>query len=315
VGEFAIAIGAPFDLDYSVTFGHVSAKGRSSIIGGREGQSMDQDFIQTDANINPGNSGGPLVNINGEVIGINTLIRGLHTGIGFAIPSNMAREVSDKLISEGKYVRAWLGIGVVPLKDYAEYRDLAKGVSDGVVVRTIEQRGPAAKSKLRAADIITTVDGKPVSNAQQLRSAVRSKSLGSTITLEVIRGGKNLKIDVKTDAWPEEATPVANKKPAPAEETVKSFGLTVQSLTKELVEQFGVEKTDGVIVTEVENGSVAERNGIRPGDIITEVGDKPVTTPKQFKDALKQGDPKKGIILNFTSKGVSKFEILKDSGD
>jgi serine protease Do len=316
VGEFAIAIGAPFDLDYSVTFGHVSAKGRSSIIGGREGQSMDQDFIQTDANINPGNSGGPLVNVNSEVIGINTLIRGLHTGIGFAIPSNLAREVSDKLISDGKYVRAWLGIGVVPLKEFAEYRDLAKGTTDGVVVRTIEQRGPAAKSKLRPADIITTVDGKPVSNAQQLRSAVRSKSLGSTITLEVVRGGRNMKIDVKTDAWPEDATPVANsKKPAPTEESTRSLGLTVRPLTKELMEQYGVEKTDGVIVTEVEKGSVAEQFGLSPGDIITEVDHESVTTPKQFKDALKRADPKKGIVLNFTSKGVSKFEFLKDSGD
>src|SRR5580765_6614485 len=110
VGEFAIAIGAPFDLDYSVTFGHVSAKGRSHIID--NAPEMDQDFLQTDANINPGNSGGPLVNIDGEVIGINTLIRGLHTGIGFAIPSNLAREVSERLVADGKYVRSYLGIQI-----------------------------------------------------------------------------------------------------------------------------------------------------------------------------------------------------------
>src|SRR5205809_3205453 len=131
VGEFAIAIGAPFELDYSVTFGHVSAKGRSNII---PSVMMDQDFIQTDANINPGNSGGPLVNINGEVIGINTLIRGLHTGIGFAIPINLAREVSAQLISEGKYTRAWLGVGIRGLSEYPEYRDFVPGVKDGVVV-------------------------------------------------------------------------------------------------------------------------------------------------------------------------------------
>ena len=112
VGEFAIAIGAPFTFDYSVTFGHVSAKGRSNVVPGFEGAAMDQDFIQTDANINPGNSGGPLVNINGEVIGINTLIRGLHTGIGFAIPSNLAKEVADKLIANGKFTRAWLGVEI-----------------------------------------------------------------------------------------------------------------------------------------------------------------------------------------------------------
>src|SRR6185436_18520715 len=109
VGEFAIAIGAPFRLDYSVTFGHISAKGRSDVLTAYDGSAlMDQDFIQTDANINPGNSGGPLVNIEGEVIGMNTLIRGLRTGIGFAIPSSLAKEVSDKLISDGKFNRAWL---------------------------------------------------------------------------------------------------------------------------------------------------------------------------------------------------------------
>src|SRR6266581_4562879 len=129
VGEFAIAIGAPFSLDYSVTFGHVSAKGRH-VISGDEGAAMDQDFIQTDANINPGNSGGPLVNIDGEVIGVNALIRGLRTGIGFAIPSNLAREISDKLIADGKITRAWLGVGIRSLSDYTEFRDTVKGVDD-----------------------------------------------------------------------------------------------------------------------------------------------------------------------------------------
>src|SRR5436190_4606669 len=112
VGEFAIAIGAPFSLDFSVTFGHVSAKGRSNVVDGYEGATMDQDFIQTDALINPGNSGGPLVNIEGEVIGINTLIRGMHTGIGFAVPSNLAREIADQLIADGKFMRPWLGIAI-----------------------------------------------------------------------------------------------------------------------------------------------------------------------------------------------------------
>src|SRR6267142_3035098 len=132
VGEFAIAIGAPFSLDYSVTYGHVSAKSRSNIIEGAGGAVMDQDFIQTDANINPGNSGGPLVNINGEVIGINTLIRGLHTGIGFAIPSSLAKEVSDQLISDGRYTRSWLGVGIAPLREHAELRDLVGGSSPGM---------------------------------------------------------------------------------------------------------------------------------------------------------------------------------------
>lgn len=312
VGEFAIAIGAPFELDYSVTFGHVSAKGRSGII---NDPAMDQDFIQTDANINPGNSGGPLVNIDGEVIGINTLIRGLRTGIGFAIPVNLAKEVANELVTHGKYVRSWLGIGIRALKDHTEYREMIPGVSDGVVVTQIQPDGPAAKSDIKPTDVITAVDGKPVATAQQLKNEIRSKKIGQNVTLDVHRNGKNLKVKIKPDAWPDDAVPVANKRTPVEEEDAKNLGLTVKSVTKELAAQFGVEKTDGVIVTEVEQGSVADRKGIRAGDIITEVNQKAVTTAKEFRDALKSSDPKKGVIINFTSRGTSKFEILKDSGD
>jgi serine protease Do len=312
VGEFAIAIGAPFELDYSVTFGHVSAKGRSGII---NDPAMDQDFIQTDANINPGNSGGPLVNIDGEVIGINTLIRGLRTGIGFAIPINLAKEISSELVTKGKYVRSWLGIGIRALKDHTEYREMIPGVNDGVVVTQIQPDGPAAKSDLKPTDVITAVDGKPVATAQQLKNEIRSKKIGQNVTLDVYRKGKNIKIKVKPDAWPDEAIPVAHSRLPSEEEGTKNLGLTVRSLSRELADQFGVEKIEGVIVTEVEQGSPAARVGLRPGDIITEVNYKPVTTPKEFRDALKSGDPKKGHIINFTSRGTSKFEILKDSGD
>ena len=312
VGEFAIAIGAPFELDYSVTFGHVSAKGRSHII---EDLTMDQDFIQTDANINPGNSGGPLVNINGEVIGINTLIRGLHTGIGFAIPANLAREVSDKLVSEGKYVRSYLGVQIGTLREDTEYRDMVSGIKDGVVVKAIPPEGPAAKSDLRAGDVITAVDGKTVATSQQLKAEVRAKKVGDLVALDVFRAGKNLKVKVKTDAWPEENALVANRRQPAAEDASRDLGLTVKSLTRELADQFGVEKTEGVVVTEVEAGSAAERKGIKPGDIITEVNQKTVTTPKQFREAVKATDPKRGVVLNFTSHGTSKFEILKEDGE
>jgi serine protease Do len=308
VGEFAIAIGAPFQLDYSVTFGHVSAKGRSI-------HAMDQDFIQTDANINPGNSGGPLVNINGEVIGINTLIHGLHTGIGFAIPVNLVREVSDKLVSDGKYVRSYLGVNIKTLREDTEYRDLVSGITDGVVVSEIPPNGPAAKSDLRAGDVITAVDGKPVATSQQLKSEIRSKKVGQPVSLDVYRNGKTIKVKLKTEAWPDETTTVASKHDAPPEESAHDMGLTVKTLTKELADQFGVEKTDGVIITEVEAGSVAERRGLKAGDVITEVNQKPVTTPKQFHEALKATDPKKGAILNFTSHGTSKFEVIREAGE
>jgi serine protease Do len=315
VGEFAIAIGAPFELDYSVTFGHVSAKGRSRII---NDPTMDQDFIQTDANINPGNSGGPLVNIDGEVIGINTLIKGLRTGIGFAIPVNLAKEVSAKLISDGKYVRAWLGIGIQALRENSDYRDLVSDITDGVVVTLIQTNGPAAKSDLKPSDVITAVDGRPVASAQQLKNEIRSKKIGDAVTLDVHRGGKNIKVKVKPDAWPDDDVILAANKettPKTEEDSTTKFGLKVQAVTSELAEQYGLGKVTGVVVTEVQRGSAAERKGIRAGDVITEVNHKPVPSPKQFREVLKSIDPKKGVIINFTSRGTSKFEILKESGD
>lgn len=312
VGEFAIAIGAPFLLDYSVTFGHVSAKGRSDIIVDRL---MDQDFIQTDASINPGNSGGPLVNIDGEVIGINTLIRGMSTGIGFAIPSNFAREVADKLIADGKYVRAYLGVAISPLKGDNEYRDLITGVSDGVVITAIPPDGPAARSELKPGDVITAVEGKAVSTAQQLKNEVRSKKIGAPITLDVHRFGKNMKVKIKPDPWPEEAPSLSTRRKVETEEKASMLGLTVQAVTKDLAEQHGIDKTEGVLVTEVEKGSVGERKGIKPGDVITEVSGKAVNTPKQFAQVMKAADLKKGVVILYTTRGTSKIEVLRDDSE
>jgi serine protease Do len=207
VGEFAIAIGAPFEFDYSVTFGHVSAKGRSQVIPSRglqsQGATMDQDFLQTDASINPGNSGGPLVNLYGEVIGINTLIRGLRTGIGFAVPVNLAKDVSEKLIKDGKFPRLWLGIGIRGLREDDDAEEKVDGVEDGVLVTLIQKDGPASKSDLKTLDVITSVDGKNVFTAAQLRNEVRRKKAGSPVTLEIIRKSKPMKIKVHPEEWPE----------------------------------------------------------------------------------------------------------------
>jgi serine protease Do len=307
VGEFAIAIGAPFELDYSVTFGHVSAKGRSRLIPDNR---MDQDFIQTDASINPGNSGGPLVNIDGEVIGINTLIRGLRTGIGFAIPVNLVKEVADRLVSDGKYARSYLGVGIRSLSEYPELREVIPGIKDGVLVSEITPNAPVADSDLKAGDVITAVDGIKVTTSQQLRNEVRPKKIGQTVVLDVFRKGQELKIKVKTGAWPEEPKVVAQKSTPKPEGIVKELGMTLQNLTPELAEQFGVDKTKGVIVTEVESGSPADGK-LSAGDIITEVNRKAVTNTKEFQDNVKKGDLKKGIVINFQSKGTSKFEVIK----
>ena len=313
VGEFAIAVGSPFRLDYSVTFGHVSAKGRANVLEGYESVSMDQDFLQTDALINPGNSGGPLVNIDGEIIGINTLIRGLHTGIGFAIPSNLAKEVSDQLIAEGKFRRAWLGVVIGALRDDPELRQVIQGVHDGVVVSRIVPNGPAAKSELKPGDIITAVDGRDVSTAQQLRAEIRDKKVGEPVTLDVFRKGQISQVKVSPGEWVQSA-PVAAKAKTRATEghnTPATLGVTVQSLTAELAAQFGVSVTEGVLIAAVDKNSLAARKGLKAGDVITSIDQEPVNDPKQFQAAVKKADLKKGVLVNLVSGDTPRFEILK----
>ncbi len=321
VGEFAIAIGAPFSLDYSVTFGHISAKDRSNIPDPDDSSRvMDQSFLQTDANINPGNSGGPLINIDGEVIGINTLINGLHTGIGFAIPINLAREVADKLITDGKFTRSWLGIGIQSLRDFPEFRGLVDETQDGVVVTSIMPNGPASKSDLRAADIITAIDGKPVVSSQELKEDVRSRKPGQSITLNIFRlvehKGRSLVITVKAAEW------VDNSDTNDDTESVDKgsiggggLGLNVDTLTHDLADKYGVDMTNGVIVTSVTKTGLAARNqtDIKPGDIITSIDQKPVKNLKQYRDAMKKADTRRGVILNWISRdGTAKFNVLKE---
>jgi serine protease Do len=243
VGEFAIAIGAPFELDYSVTFGHVSAR----VAPRSFGSAMDQDFIQTDANINPGNSGGPLLNIEAEVIGINTMIRGLQTGIGFAIPSNLALEVANQLIEEGKFTRAWLGIEIGALREDEDLRGLVSGVEDGVVVRGIVKDGPAAKSDLKLRDVITTVDGQPVATAQELRANVRNRKIGSKLVLDVVREGKELKVEVSPEAWPEEMVAAARRGTSQTPQTHRP-GHHGQAIDARRGKEMSIEFSEGVVV-------------------------------------------------------------------
>ena len=312
VGELVVAIGAPFSLDYTVTFGHVSAKGRANVIEGLEGAAMDQDFIQTDALINPGNSGGPLVNLDGEVIGINTLIRGLHTGIGFAIPSNLAKEVSDVLISEGKFTRAWLGIAIQALRDNDDLRALLKGVDDGVIVSGILPDGPAARSDLKPTDVILAVDGVRVSTPQDLRSNVRGKKIGQPITLEVFRKGKAMQVKVSPSEWVQPMPAVAKARNVPAPEPASvNLGINVQALTRDLAKQFGLDANEGVLIASVDKNSPAARKGLRAGDVITSIDQQRVATPKEFREVIKKIDLKKGVLVNVISQKEARFEILK----
>ncbi len=312
VGEFAIAVGSPYELDYSVTVGHVSAKGRRVF---SDQMMFDQDFIQTDASINPGNSGGPLVNIYGEVIGINTLIRGMNTGIGFAVPVNLAKRVADMLIEDGKVTRAWLGVSITTLREDADYRDLAVGVEDGVVVRQFVPGGPAENSELELADVITEVDGNSVKSAEELKRELRLKKAGDSVTLGLMRNGKAREIEVETGAFPEEFTAVSRmrrseRKPE-ADTKAKLLGMTVQNINADLAKRFEVEVEKGVIVTAIENDSVAAEKGISPGDIVTRINSASVDSVATFKAAIEGEDLKKGVIVHLTSEGSQRFEVLK----
>jgi len=315
VGQFAFAIGAPFKLDYTFTYGVVSGKGRSKLLA-TSGYSIS-DYIQTDASINPGNSGGPLCDIDGKVIGMNTLINGINRGLGFAIPINMAKEIGDELIAGRKIMRPWLGIRIETLGDDPSIRDLFKGLDKGVVVRTIEGDAPAAKSDLKPFDVITHVDQAPVTTDSQLQHEILKKKIGQKVELTVWRKGQTMKVPVTTGELPNEISRASNEPPRlpqNREEEVGKFGLQVQELTKEMAQRFKLGVQKGVIVTDVAENSLAAQQGIEREDVITEVDGKPVTDVKTFREALNKADPKRGVLLYLDRKGSKTFAVLKAGG-
>jgi serine protease Do len=312
VGQFAFAIGAPFKLDYTFTYGVVSGKGRNKLIA-TPGYSIS-DYIQTDASINPGNSGGPLCDIDGRVIGMNTLINGLNRGLGFAIPINMAKEIGTELISGHKIVRPWLGIRIESLGDDPAIRDLFKGLDKGVVVRTIEADAPANKSELRPFDVITQVDGAAVTTDSQLQHEILKKKVGQNVELTVWRKGQTMKIPITTGELPSEISRASNEpaRPVPAKpEDLGKFGLQVQNLTKEVADRLHLDVNQGVIVTDVADNSIAGQQDIQREDIITEVDGKPVSNVQSFCEALNKADPKRGVLLYLDRKGNKTFAVLR----
>src|SRR5437867_5725154 len=312
VGQFAFAIGAPFKLDYTFTYGVVSGKGRSKLL--QTGAYSISDYLQTEASINPGNSGGPLCDIDGRVIGMNTLINGMNRGLGFAIPSNMAKEIGVELIAGHKIVRPWLGIRIETLGDDLSIRDLLKGTDKGVVVRTIEADTPAYRSDLRPFDVITHVDGTPVETDSQLQHEILKKKVGQSVELSVWRKGQTIKVSVKTGELPSEISRASNEpiQPAqPKQEDVGKFGLQVQELTKEVAERLHLAVQQGVIVTDVEDNSLAAQQDIQREDVITEVDSKPVTSVQSFREALTKADPRRGVLLYLDRKGSKTFAVMK----
>ncbi len=315
VGQLAFAIGAPFKLDYTFTYGVISGKGRSKLL--QTGGYSISDYLQTDASINPGNSGGPLCDIDGKVIGMNTLINGMNRGLGFAIPINMVKEIGSQLVAGRKIVRPWLGIRIETLGDDPAIRDLFKGADKGVVVRIIEADAPASKSDLRPFDLITQVDGKAVETDSQLQQEILKKKIGQKLELTVWRKGRVIKVPVQTGELPDEITRASNVPPQPVQprqQEIGKFGLQVQEITKEVAQRLHLPEHRGVLVTDVEENSIAAAQDIQRDDVITEVDGKPITDVKSFREALRQADPKRGVLLYLDRKGSKTFAVLK-AGD
>ncbi len=283
VGDWAIAIGNPYNLEQTVTVGVVSAKGRSNV--SLYGGPSYQNFLQTDAAINPGNSGGPLCNINGEVIGINTAIRtnGLaNSGIGFAIPSNMAADVAGELIKHGKISRGYMGIYL----DEAKPEVLeAMGIGEqGAFVTRVVPDSPAEKAGLFSGDLITSFAGEKITSVDQLRWLAATTAPGTKVDIDVIREGKRRKITLKLAERPGREELSTRIEPLPEEEKgtkTSILGITVKDMSDRIKKEYDVKH--GVLVEEVEPGSLAQRAGIRVGDVIVKVNKTPVTNVKELK--------------------------------
>jgi S1-C subfamily serine protease len=318
VGEFVCSIGAPFELDYTLTVGVISAKGRSNLT-----DTTYEDYLQTDAAINPGNSGGPLCNLDGRVIGVNTLINGINRGLGFAIPSRLAKSVSDELIASGRVIRPWLGIRIETLADKPELQKMM-GIERGVVVRMIEPDAPAARSALRPADVIVEIDGQPVVSARELQKEVLGKKLGQEVSLKVWRRGLRSG-DFRTVAVTTAELPPADRmamsgrrggsdRPpgpdGPDGPAGGPLGLGLQDLSDEQRQKMDL-AAGGALVAEVDRGGPADVGGVRPGDVITAVGDVPVEDRASFEAAMARLPEGEEAMLLLERGGKKTYAIIR----
>lgn len=302
IGEWVVAIGSPFGLKQTLTVGVVSAKGRSNI-----GITDYEDFIQTDAAINPGNSGGPLLNFDGEVIGINTAIysqSGGYMGIGFAVPIDMAMQVKDQLVASGKVTRGYIGIVMNPGELSEQMaKSFGRGEAGGVLVADVQKDGPADKAGLKSGDIIIELNGKKVQDSTSFRRDVARIMPKEKANLVIFRDGKSKKLTVTVDAFPDDG--VASESAAGDASGVQDkIGLQVQEVTRDLARRFGYETDQGVIIAEVTRGSPAEEAGLQPGMLVLEVNRKEVNSVKEFEQAILKGKDGNTLLRVKTEQGT-----------
>jgi serine protease Do len=303
VGDFVLAVGNPLGLSRTVTFGIVSAVGRADV-----GVADFEDFIQTDAPINPGNSGGALVNINGEVVGINTAIAsptGGNVGVGFAIPSNMARAAMQSLVKTGRVVRGFLGAST---QDVSPTLGKIFRLPDvkGAIVTDVQTKGSAERAGLKRGDVVVRFDGRDVMDSGHLRNLVAQSSIGSKHRLDLIRDGKLYQTELAIQEAPRERTKKSQTALSVASTSHPLSGVVFDDVTTPLARQMELSVTSGVVVTDIEEGSLAEASGLQPGDVVLELNRKPVsnfTTLQHLADPLKPNDlalllvNRQGIVL------------------
>ncbi len=287
-GDWVIAIGNPFGLEHTVTAGIVSALHRRNIGAGRY-----EDFIQTDAAINPGNSGGPLINLAGEVVGINTAINPRANTIGFAVPIEMAKEILPSLRTSGFVTRGWLGVVIQQITpDLKEAMNLQS--DDGALISRVDPSGPAHKAGIQRGDVIVRFADQPITEMEDLPRRVAATTPGTKTDVVVMRAGKEKKFDIEVGKL-DEGQQVARAEEEGEEEGPVIFGLRVQDLGPELAEQLGVAGEKGVVITEVENASPGAEAGLRRGDVILEVNQKAVANVAEFKGAMSEQE--KALLL------------------
>ena len=299
VGEWVMAIGNPFGLDHSVTSGIVSAKGRNI------GAGPYDNFIQTDASINPGNSGGPLINLRGEVVGINTAIfsqSGGNIGIGFAIPANSVKELLPQLRDKGKVVRGFIGTSVQKVTtEIAESMGLKQ--ARGALVADVIKGGPAERAGLKSGDIIIEFDRKEIKDSSDLPIQVARVAPGMSVQIKILRDGKEMTLPLTVGEMKESEIIASTQE--------GDFGLTVQPVTPQLAENLGLERAEGLVITAVKRGSAAEESGLRSGDVITEINRQPIKNLADYNRELTRSEKAKSVLLLVRRGQSSLFLALK----
>lgn len=306
LGDVVIAIGNPFGVGQTVTMGIVSALGRGNV-----GIVDYEDFIQTDAAINPGNSGGALVNMRGELVGINTAIlsrSGGNQGVGFAIPSSLARPTMESLLQDGKVVRGWLGVGIQDLDD--DLADaLGLSIKDGVLISDVAEGSPADKAGLQRGDVVVALDGAPMKSTSKLRNRVALAGPGKTVALDIVRKGKKKTLKVSLGELPGELAG-GSSSPSNAPGESDFLGVSVSGIDAAARRRFGLEDDvkSGVVITGVQGQSRAARAGLRPGDVIEEVDRTPVKGPAHFQSLV--GESESRVLLLVNRKGTTLYVAI-----